>query len=202
MKLPNVSHRWRVLVEPWAESLDGKFHHIPVVIVFVKPFVDDSGCHGKLSGSPNNSPLAVLNDYSHHLQSRPLEPGSPMEVKTINYESIKGLIQKVAALGHRALVFLPKQKNMVIPACRYLPSSNTRRKELCQFPALMCRPCARATSLASGPGPSYTVQLLAASSPITGGGFRSDAWITLGPRQLLCRYRPRMLMMSSSRCAM
>lgn len=49
----------------------------------------------------------------------------------------------------------------------YLSFSKIRVKELTQLPASTCKPCARATTFASAPGPSYTSQLLTTVAPNT-----------------------------------
>lgn len=64
-----------------------------------------------------------------------------------------------------------------------LSTSNTMVKELCQLPAKICRPCARATSFASGPTPSYIGQLLTAVEPnpvVASLGMIVD-WYGFGP---------------------
>lgn len=75
----------------------------------------------------------------------------------------------------------------------YLSFSNTMEKELCKLPAKTCRPCARATSILSGPTPSYTGQLLTVvvPSPVAVFGPTMFNWFGFGPEEMRCKYKLR-----------
>jgi hypothetical protein len=56
------------------ESMDGELYDVPFASLLMELLEDDTVCHGKLTGAPNNSPLPGFNYYPGHFKRGPIEP--------------------------------------------------------------------------------------------------------------------------------
>jgi hypothetical protein len=54
--------------------MDGELYDVPFACLPMELLGDDTICHGKLTGAPNNSPLPRFNYYPGHFKRGPTEP--------------------------------------------------------------------------------------------------------------------------------